>query len=192
MLNLIDTVTNMYNAEWSWLWKSVHDASEVVDITTGRALFYFVSSLNLVSLKGEDVEYGILPYPMYDKQQENYRTLNWNGLLGVPASIKNPEMVGDVLEMLNYYSAPVKDAFYENLLGAKVAQSPDDVDMLNIIWDTVVSDVGIITCNSSGAMDNLVYMLPKMCENGNNNFASYMKSNTRSAQRGLDKLFEGD
>ncbi len=192
MLDLIDTVTNMYNAEWSWLWKSIHDASDVVDITTGRALFYFVSSLNLVSLKGEEVDYGILPYPMYDKNQENYRTLNWNGLLGVPASIKNPEMVGDVLEMLNYYSEPVKEAFYENLLGSKVAQSPDDVDMLNIIWDTVVSDVGIVTCNSSGAMDSLVYMLPKMCENGNNNFASYMKSNKRSAQRGLDELFEGD
>lgn len=190
VLNLIDTVTNMYNAEWSWMWKSVHDASDVVDITTGRALFYFVSSLNLVTLKGEDVDYGILPYPMYDTKQENYRTLNWNGLLGVPASIKNPEMVGDVMEMLNYYSAPVKDAFYENLLGSKVAQSPDDVDMLNIIWDTVVSDVGIVTCNVSGSMDNLVYMLPKMCENGNNNFASYMKANKRSAQRALDNLFE--
>ena len=98
-------------------------------------------------------------------------------------------MVGDVLELLNYYSEPVKEAFYENLLGSKVAQSPDDVDMLNIIWDTVVSDVGIITCNSSTAMDNLVYMLPKMCENGNNNFASYMRSNKRAAQGRLDKLF---
>ncbi len=192
MLSLIDTVTKMYNADWSWMWKSVHDAEDVVDIATGRALFYFVSSQNLVSLKGEDVDFGILPYPMYDSQQENYRTLNWNGLMGVPASIENPNMVGDVLEMLNYYSAPVKDAFYENLLGSKVAQSPDDVDMLNIIWDTVVSDVGIITCNSSGNMDNLVYMLPKMCENGNNNFASYMKANKRAAQAKLDRLFAGD
>lgn len=192
VLDLIDTVTEMYNADWSWMWKSVHDAADVVDITTGRALFYFVASPNLVSLKGEDVDFGILPYPLYDKSQENYRTLNWNGLIGVPASIKNPDMVGDVLELLNYYAEPVKDAFYENLLGSKVAQSPDDVDMLNIIWDTVVSDVGIITCNSSTAMDNLVYMLPKMCENGNNNFASYMRANKRAAQGRLDKLFAGD
>ncbi|MBE6557877.1 MAG: hypothetical protein E7661_02545 [Ruminococcaceae bacterium] len=191
VLSLIDTVTDMYNADWSWMWKSVHQDTDVVDITTGRALFYFVSTPNLVTLKGEEVDFGILPYPMYDQAQENYRTLNWNGLLGVPASIKNPEMVGDVLEMLNYYSEPVKDAFYENLLGSKVAQSPDDVDMLNIIWDTVVSDVGIVTCNSSTAMDNLVYMLPKMCENGNNSFSSYMKANKRAAQNRLDKLFEG-
>lgn len=192
VINLIDRITEMYNAEWSWMWKSIHDPGDVVDISTGRALFYFVSSGSLVSLKGEEVDYGILPYPMYDKKQENYRTLNWNGLLGVPASIKNDEMVGDVLEMLNYYSEPVKDAFYENLLGSKVAQSPDDVDMLNIIWDTVVSDVGIITCNSSTAMDNLVYMLPKMCESGNNNFSSYMRSNKRAAQGRLDKVFAGE
>lgn len=113
-------------------------------------------------------------------------------MLGVPASIKNPEMVGEALELLNYYSEPVKEAFYENLLGSKVAQSPDDVEMLNIIWDTQVSDVGIITCNSSKAMDNLVYMLPKMCEEGNTNFASYMKSNKKPAQRSLDQVFEED
>ncbi|MBQ9781012.1 MAG: hypothetical protein IJW00_08715 [Clostridia bacterium] len=192
MLNLIDKIYKMYNAEWSWMWESYYDASDVVSITTGRALFYLTSSPALIPLKGEDVDFGVLPYPMYDKNQENYRTLNWNGMLGVPASIKNPEMVGDALELLNYYAEPVKEAFYENLLGSKVAQSPDDVDMLDIIWDTQVSDVGIITCNSSQAMDNLVYMIPKMCENGNNNFASYMKANKRSAQRGLDKVFEGD
>ncbi len=190
MLSLIDSITEMYKADWSWMWKSTHDAADVLDITSNRVLFYFVSSLNLVTLKGEEVDFGILPYPMYDKKQDNYRTLNWNGLIGVPASIKNPEMVGDVLELLNYYSEPVKEAFYENLLGSKVAQSPDDVDMLNIIWDTVVSDVGIITCNSSQQMDNLVYMLPKMCEEGNNNFTSYMKRNKKVAQTKLDALFD--
>ncbi len=192
MINLIDTIYGMYNADYSWFWKSYHDESDVVSITSGRTLFFFLSSQALIPLKGEEVDFGVLPYPMYDKNQENYRTLNWNGMLGVPASIKNPEMVGEALELLNYYSEPVKDAFYENLLGSKVAQSPDDVEMLDIIWDTQVSDVGIITCNSSGAMDNLVYMLPKMCEEGNNNFASYMKGNKRPAQRGLDKTFEED
>ena len=192
MLALIDTITSMYNADWSKLWPSVFDASETVNMVTGHTLFNFVNSLALIPMKGEGVDFGILPYPMYDLKQENYRTLNWNGLMGVPASIKNPEMVGSVLELLNYYSEPVKDAFYENLLGSKVAQSPDDVDMLDIIWETVVTDVGIVTCNSSPAMDNLVYMLPKMCEEGNNNFASYMKANKRSAQRGLDKIFLED
>ena len=189
VLDLIDTVTQMYNADWSKMWPSVYTDSDVVSMASGHTLFHFANSQALIQLKGEEVDFGILPYPLYDEQQENYRTLNWNGLMGIPASIKNPEMVGAVLEMLNYYSAPVKDAFYENLLGSKVAQSPDDVDMLNIIWETVVSDVGIVACNSSTAMDNLVYMLPKMCESGNNNFASYMKSNKRSAQRGLDRIF---
>lgn len=192
MLNLIDTIYEMYNADYSWMWKSTHDPADVVSITSGQTLFYFLSSQALIPLKGEEVDFGILPYPMYDKDQENYRTLNWNGMLGVPASIKNPEMVGEALELLNYYSEPVKESFYENLLGSKVAQSPDDVEMLDIIWDTQVSDVGIITCNSSKQMDNLVYMLPKMCEEGNNNFSSYMKANKKAAQSRLDNVFKED
>lgn len=189
MLNLIDQVFTMYNAEWSLFSRSTPSESQTISITSGRVLFYLTSSAGLVTLKGEDIDFGILPYPMYDEQQENYRTLNWNGMLGVPASIKNEEMVSDALELLCYYSAPVKDAFYENLLGSKVAQSPDDVEMLDIIWDTQVSDVGIITCNSSTHMDNLVYMLPKMCESGNNSFASYMRANKNAAQRKLDNVF---
>ena len=38
-------------------------------------------------------------------------------------------------------------------------------------------------------MDNLVYMIPKMCEAGKNNFASYIRGNGKGAQRGLDKVF---
>ena len=36
-------------------------------------------------------------------------------------------MVGDVIEMLAWYSEPVNTAFYETLLGSKVADAPEDV-----------------------------------------------------------------
>ena len=132
----------------------------------------------------------MLPYPLWDEQQAEYKSLNMNGMMGVPGAIKNPDMVGEVLELMGYYTADVKVAYYEKLLGTKLAEAPDDAEMLDIIWASQVSDVGLIACNSSSSMDALVYMVPKMCEAGRNNFASYMRANGKGAQRGLDRVFK--
>lgn len=135
----------------------------------------------------------MLPYPKFDEKQENYRSLNWNGLMGVPASVSkagNPQMVGEVLELLGYYTGTVKTAYYELQLGAKVSEAQEDADMLDIIWKSLVSDIGLVCCNCSGSMDNLVYMLPMICESPKKNFSSFMRSNKSSAQKGLDKVFK--
>jgi hypothetical protein len=107
----------------------------------------------------------------------------------IPASIKNEEMVGDVLELLAYYSDPMKTAYYEDLLGSKIAQAPQDAQMLDVIWGSVVSDIGMITANLNG-MDPLLYMIPNLCVDGTDRYASFLKSNSRNANRSLDQLFD--
>ena len=191
MINLIDKILAMYQADYSYFWKSTENgnAERMIKFADGKTLFQLTDNKALVSLREEDIRFGILPYPLWDENQAEYKSLNWNGVFGVPGSIKNPEMVGDVLELMGYYTADVKTAYYEKLLGSKLAEAPEDAEMLDIIWNSQVSDVGIIACNSSGSMDNLVYMIPKMCEAGKNNFASYIRGNGKGAQRGLDKVF---
>ena len=52
--------------------------------------------------------------------------------MGVPASVNkagNPQMVGEVLELLGYYTGTVKTAYYELQLGAKVSEAQEDADM---------------------------------------------------------------
>jgi hypothetical protein len=188
MINLIDKVMEMYNADYSYFWKST--GGTALNFADGNSLFQLYDSGDLIKFREEDLRFGVLPYPLWDEQQTEYKSLNWNGMMGVPGAIKNPDMVGEVLELMGYYTADVKVAYYEKLLGTKLAEAPDDAEMLDIVWASQVSDVGIIACNSSGSMDALVYMLPKMCESGRNNFASYMKSNGKGAQRGLDRVFK--
>ncbi len=190
MLDLIDKVFAMYNAEYTWFWKSTPADGTTVDFSNGTSLFQFLNSVNLVGFRDKKLRFGILPYPLYDENQADYKTLNWNGLMGVPGSISDPEMVGEVLELLAYYTAPVKDAYYENLLSAKLADAPDDVEMLDIIWATQTTDVGIVVCNASTVMDEMVYMLPKMLEAGNNTYTSYMKGKAKRAQESIDKVFK--
>ena len=191
MISLIDKIMAMYQADYSFFWKSTDQgvADKMVKFSDGKTLFQLTDNKAIVSLREEDIRFGVLPYPLWDENQAEYKSLNWNGIFGVPGAIKNKEMVGDVLELMGYYTADVKTAYYEKLLGSKLAESPEDAEMLDIIWNSQVSDVGLIACNSSGSMDSLVYMIPKMCESGKANFASYMRQQSKSAQRGLDKVF---
>ena len=111
-----------------------------------------------------------------------------NGLMAVPSVIKNPAMVGQTLELLGYYTAPVKIAFYEDLLGSKLSDAPEDAEMLDVIWDSVVTDIGMVSANLAG-MDPLLYMFPNLCLDGVQGYSSYVARNTRSANRALEKLF---
>lgn len=188
MIDLIEKVTGMYNADYSYFWRSI--GGTPLNFAHGNSLFQLYDSGELIKFREEDLRFGVLPYPLWDEKQTEYKSLNWNGMMGVPGAIRNTDMVGEVLELMGYYTADVKVAYYEKLLGTKLAEAPDDAEMLDIVWASQVSDVGIIACNSSGSMDALVYMLPKMCESGRNNFASYMKSNGKGAQRGLDRVFK--
>ena len=188
MNNLINTLTALYTAEYAFLWPPHTTAT--VDFKDGTSMFYFYDTAQLMNLRDADMDWGVLPYPLYDARQKEYRSLNWNGVMVVPASIKDPAMVGDVLEMMAYYTAPVKTAYMEDLLGTQLANAPEDAEMLNIIWDSQVSDVGIVTCNCHKSMDELVYMVPKMCGSGKNIFSSYLRRYTTSAQKALDNVFD--
>ena len=189
MSSLIDKLTQMHDADYSYFWP--HTVGVELDFASGNSLFQLYHSSSLETLRAEELRFGILPYPMYDENQKDYKSLNWNGLIAVPTTIKNPDMVGETLELMNYYSSDVKVAYHEKLLGTKLAESPDDAEMLNIIWDSQSSDVGLIFCNSSYAMDNLVYMVPSLVGHYDSrfSFASFLSRNTPAAQGGLDKVF---
>lgn len=187
MLELIDKVYDMYYADYSYMWKSNATADEKLDFTEGKSLFQLRSTKDLQTISNSGISFGVLPYPKFDSAQENYQHLNWNGLMCVPSSVKDKQMVSEVLELLSYYTAPVKTAYYEIQLGGQVVDSQEDVDMLNLIWDTIVSDIGLVCCN---AIDSIVYMLPKMCENNSKDFASYMKKNRKTAEKQLNKVLK--
>ena len=188
MLALYNTVFEMFNAEYSYFWGPY--ATTTVDFAAGTSLFQLYSTVSLPNLRDADVRFGILPYPMFNAKQGAYKSLNWGGMMVVPASIQDPTMVGEVLELMQYYTAPVKTAYFEDLLGTKLANAPEDAEMLEIIWDSRVSDVGLIVCNANTSMGNLVYMVPDLCNAGNSSYTSYLKKYRAAAQRGLDRVFD--
>ncbi len=162
-----------------------------LDLKSNRVMFQTMNNFDLVTSNDSDVKIGVLPYPLWDSKQEDYQTMSWNGVMGIPSSVRtdNMKMTGDVIEMLAFYSEPVTVAFYETLLGAKVADAPEDVEMLRIIWATQVSDIGLVYSGASTAFDGILYAIPHHISAGRPAYATYFEQNKRSASNALRKMF---
>ena len=192
VLDLLGKISEMYNAEYGYFWTPGSEREKVgsVGFGSGRALTQLTNTTSLTGFRGESFRFGVLPYPMYDEKQDGYKNLNWNGNIMVPSSIRNPDMVGETIELLAYYTAPVKTAYFEDLLGSKLAEAPEDAAMLDIIWDSIVSDAGVITSNlSNNAVDYYLYLVPKVVRDGVGTYASYHKAKLKVANRALKDFF---
>ncbi len=190
---LHEKIYGLCNADYSYVWGpgDMKKPTEELKLTSNRVLMSLEGTFGLVSYKGEDIKTGILPYPKYDAKQENYQHLNWNGMLTVSSSIKNKKMVGDVLEMLAYFTDDVKIAFYETLLGSKVANAPEDAEMLELIWSTTVSDLALVFSDMSTNVDSMVYFIPQLVTNlDQSETASFLKSNAKAADRAFQKFYQ--
>lgn len=164
-----------------------------VAFTTGRVLFGSASTNNLSSMLDYDLEFGVLPFPMYDTNQKNvgYRSLQWGGYITVPVYVKNEQKVADTLELLAFYSENVKITYYEKLLGKQVADMPEDAAMLDIIWDSVCTDVGQTFYNTAGN-NGICYTVPIVADpDYSGGLSSFIKQRENAVNTGFQKFLNG-
>jgi hypothetical protein len=184
--NVYDQLETLCAAPTSLIYKpathDVHDSDK--SISSGHVLFSPVALHQANDYRKTTVKFGILPYPKYDADQKEYRSFDWSGLMCVPVTVQNPAMVGQVIECLSYFSANgdnnLHTAYYENLLGSKLADSPDDYEMIRTIYDGIVTNCAINmiggggTQNSSSGLGFLVYSYSKL--------SGFYRVNSPSAQ----------
>ncbi len=147
-----------------------------------QALFFSSTLSKLYDLRSMETDYGVLPFPKYDTAQENYITRNIDGWLHcVPATCKDTEMTGIIMQAIAYYSnKTVYDAYYEQALTTKFMRDSDSVEMVKLMLDTVQVDIG----------DTIWYdyvrlhVVNKMVENGSQ---TGLSSLFRSTQRQADQ-----
>ena len=166
-------------------------ATEMVDFTAGKT--YVTGGVLNAAYLGLDFKVGVLPMPKYDVAQENYAHVNWGHELMVPTTIQDREMVGQVLELMAFYSGTmVREKYYDEVLQLRVSEAPDDRDMVEIIYNTVVYDPGMVYAHAGGSAVGSLYPLCYTFHNcigdGRNNVTSYCQSYVKSAQKQLDGL----
>ena len=106
----------------------------------GRSLFYCEAASYLRGLNGAmEREYGVVPVPKYNKEQEHYTT--WRHSIGstlsIPTSVaKNDmDMFANVLETYTLLSQKyVRPAYYEVMLTTRNVQDLESSEMLDLIF----------------------------------------------------------
>lgn len=172
---------------------TAEDESAQFDFGSGRLLFRLDTIAGAVIFRDYEVDIGIVPYPKYDSAQENYISLDWGGLMGVPTTIQNPEMVGAVLELLSWYSADtVIPAYYDVLLAGKLARDENSRAMIDILFDTIAYEVGInyfAFTSGFGDMYNPVGTL--VIQDKSTDFASWYAKKEKSANAAIESFYKG-
>ncbi|MBQ8249921.1 MAG: hypothetical protein IJY93_08640 [Clostridia bacterium] len=163
---------------------------EYVDISKGRSLFNIYNIAHLYILRDVDVDFGILPYPKLDASQDGYYTNDWSGLMCVPKTVQNTDMVGKVIELLSYYSGDtVKYAYYEIMLGEKLTRDPDSKEMLDIIFDGVSYNAGVNYFGFSD-MNKLFYTPNALIMNGGGSgaFSSHLAKYQPASEAAIEQF----
>lgn len=159
--------------------------------TTGRMLFRLGAISEASMFREAEATIGILPAPKFDEQQENYVSLDWGGLMGIPASIQNPDLVGAVMELLAFESGDtVIPAYYDVLLAGKLARDTDTVAMLDILFDTIAYEPGVFLSSMSGAISGLLYTAPDVIMMKKSDFASTYAKEGPGAEAALAQFYE--
>lgn len=125
-----DTNTNLYNGD--------NNAIFIAD----QALFLMSSIGNAVALRDMESDFGVLPYPKYNPEDESYRNRNFgSSYFAIPITAKDFEMSAVVLEAQNFYSyRDVRPTYYETILKDKVARDQETAEMLDLVIDTCYID----------------------------------------------------
>ena len=111
-------------------------------------LFHYQGAGIIRQFADMESEFGIVPFPKYDSNQENYYAMYpYNcSMVAMPNTLEGEalERAADIIEDLNYYSSiDLKNAWFEKLLKRRYTQDVESEDNLEIVKNNRVYDIGI-------------------------------------------------
>jgi len=143
-------------------------------------------------LRDMENDYGIVPLPKRDENQDNYHTQigTSTSMFFIPITTNSEELTSKVCEALSYYSyANVVPVYYETALKEKYARDTEVKEMLDIIRDTAMLDFTFAysTMFTSSLATNMVLCASK---NPRENIVSHFESKFSAMQSTLESIID--
>lgn len=115
----------------------------------GHALFFQECMQCVIRLRSYDVEFGVVPFPMYNEEQGQYYShMNEvGGMVSVPTSVVGDdlEQIGAVIETMAAYSVDtLTPAYYEISLISKSTRDEESRPMIDLILANRIYDLGYV------------------------------------------------
>lgn len=164
--------------------------SNVTDMFIGKKTIFHIGSLNAAtseSFRNFEDDYGILPMPKWDANQQSYTNMTYGGhsVLAVPKTCPDTELVGVAVEALSAESyKTVVPTFYEIALKTRYLRDSESKEVLDLIINSRIFDFGYIYDGWQG----FGWTIHNMFFEGSKNFESYYASRYPSAKIHYKKI----
>ena len=142
----------------------------VVMLKRGRSVFAAGILDRAAGIRSEapDIDYGILPYPKWNEDQENYCTYKTDShtSFAIPKAVRDTGFVGAVTDALAYYSnLYVKDALYNVVLKYRDATDEESSRCVDIILSSGRYDFSNIYAGAWGDQQSPAHLLRQCLKN---------------------------
>ena len=167
----------------------VEKGGYVYVFSVSRALFMTAEIKAAQLLRSMTDTFGIVPFPKYDENQEDYITSLVQQLFyfTIPVTSQNAERTATVYEAMTHESyISVIPQYYSNVVEQKGLRNEDSIEMLEILRSTREVDVATIFNWNAAIRSSLNYKL----FDGDSSAASTIASNKSTLQSNMDKFFE--
>ena len=149
-------------------------------------LFYGEVLSYIVNMRKMETDFGVLPVPKWNEQQENYHTYvaTISSTMVIPMNCPDTAALSSVLEAMTIYSRQyVTPAYYDIALSGKFARDEESGEMLEIIRRHRVYDFGM-AYSVIGISDVFSSLVNK---NSSDLVSTYEKKSSK-AQTQIDKI----
>lgn len=152
----------------------------------GRVMITSGSLGSASGLRAMDDDFGIIPFPKFDSDDEYTTAINGAApLVVIPITVSDIERTGAITEALCAYSAKdVIPGFYEKSLKTKYSRDDDSEEMMDIIKDSIIYDIGYLAGNSLESVGR------DISKSGGTDFSSFYSARESSVKTQVNKFNE--
>ena len=159
----------------------------------GRALFYGEVMQCIIRMRESETEFGLVPWPKYDEAQTGYYNLVHTSAgrgVCIPVSQTDYEFVGAIVEAFAAKSMyTITPAYYDVALTYKYMRDTESAEMLDIILDSRIYDLGLIA-NYGGMAGNIASIITNGSGNLASTWAKMEKAFGKTMEKAVDKYAE--
>lgn len=195
MQNAIEKLNSLFHTGRRGI---VYDMSDRIDgddewlraFAEGRILFQVCIVGNAVGLRDHDINFGILPLPKLNSDQERYGSWvdPWGLILCVPSNCEDTERTGAILEAMSYHSYHMLyPAIIQQSIYGSGARDMESIEMLEIIYDNMFFDFGFVfDGNGNGYGDIMRTLVPE----NSTDISSYIATKRNQVEDHFSNLYE--
>ena len=196
-MKMSEDLTSVRLEDWYDLWSRFLKSNDDVGFlgvagtngfTSGSVLFHFGSIADVQNyLRDITFKFAILPFPMYDENQEDYCTIcgAWVSYYSVPTNAPDVDMSGAVLEALASYGyRQITPAVYIASFQYRFLDSIENAEIFDLLHDTLVFELG----RQLGDQLNVFAAFRQAAQDTYSSWSSYYASQSSALGRSLKKI----